>query len=106
MSSLKEILDQEDRNTFISKYTPYKYAEQGKYYKYTELGNYFKYKAKYLVANDQFEEGINACFKAMNYFAEINSANGIIEISDDIFLEYDPNLPMMGRGTPGCFPDR
>lgn len=21
-------------------------------------------------------------------------------------LEYDPKLPMLGRGTPDCFPDR
>ncbi|WP_232699435.1 helix-turn-helix domain-containing protein [Brevibacillus daliensis] len=86
LSSLKEILDKEEENTFIK--TPYKHTELGNYYQYTELGHYYKYKARYLVAIGQFDDGINTCFKAMDYFAKINSVNRIIETSNYIFSFY------------------
>ncbi|WP_232698470.1 helix-turn-helix domain-containing protein [Brevibacillus daliensis] len=79
MSSLKAILDQEERNTFVRLYTPYKY---------TELGNYYKYKAKYLVASGHFEEGINTCLIAMDCFVKINSLPQIAEVSNNIFSFY------------------
>ncbi|QOS97875.1 helix-turn-helix domain-containing protein [Brevibacterium sp. JNUCC-42] len=79
MSSLQEILEHEEKNTFVKIITPYKYLE---------LGKYFKHKGKYLLSCGRSDDGINAYLQGIQFFSKINAINGILEFSKDIFKHY------------------
>ncbi|PPA80757.1 transcriptional regulator [Brevibacillus laterosporus] len=76
LDSIRLILNQEEKNTLVKVFTPYKYSE---------LGKYFKYKGAFLVKCGLFNEGIEAYVKGMDFYSNINDRSGIMECSEMIY---------------------
>ncbi|PPB02415.1 helix-turn-helix domain-containing protein [Brevibacillus laterosporus] len=79
LSSLQQVLEHEEKNTFVKIITPYKYLE---------LGKYFRHKGKYLLKCGKSDEGINAYLQGIQFLSNINAINGILDFSKDIFKHY------------------
>ncbi|ALA07416.1 hypothetical protein SECTIM467_71 [Brevibacillus phage SecTim467] len=76
LDSLRQILNQEEKNTLVKVFTPYKYSE---------LGKYFKYKGAFLVTIGSFNEGMESYVKGMDFYSNINDRSGIMECSEMIY---------------------
>ncbi|MGG1263884.1 helix-turn-helix domain-containing protein [Brevibacillus laterosporus] len=76
LDALRQILNQEEKNTLVKVLTPYKYSE---------LGKYFKYKGAFLVKIGSFNEGLEAYVKGMDFYSNINDRSGIMECSEMIY---------------------
>lgn len=92
-TSIRKILNQEDKNTAFDFTTPYRFSE---------LGRYFKQKGTFLASNGSFDEGIESYLKGMGYFAKINARKDIMECSEDIYTFHyeigkDIKMELLGK---------
>ncbi|MCG7317981.1 helix-turn-helix domain-containing protein [Brevibacillus laterosporus] len=79
MDSLKQVLEHEEKNTFVKIITPYKYLE---------LAKYFRHKGKYLLNCGKSDDGINAYLQGIQFLCNINATNIILDFSKEIFNHY------------------
>lgn len=79
LDSLSNILEQENKNTIVKDFTPYKYSE---------LGKYFRNKGVFLASCNLFDEAMEAYLNGMNYYCKIKDSNGIMECSNKIYAHH------------------
>ncbi|MBG9800209.1 helix-turn-helix domain-containing protein [Brevibacillus laterosporus] len=79
LDSLSYILEQENKNTIVKDFTPYKYSE---------LGKYFRNKGVFLVSCNLFDEAMEAYLQGMNCYSKINDTNGIMGCSNKIYAHH------------------
>ncbi|QDX90930.1 XRE family transcriptional regulator (plasmid) [Brevibacillus laterosporus] len=95
LDSLQHIFEQEEKNTVVKIYTPYKYSELGKYY---------RYKGTFLVERGLFNEGMEAYLQSMYFYSKINDHNGIMGCQEDIYKYHcekakQMELPLLKKLT-------
>nr|WP_258398989.1 hypothetical protein [Brevibacillus laterosporus] len=89
LDSLQHIFEQEEKNTVVKIYTPYKYSE---------LGKYFRYKGTFLVERDLFNERMEAYLQSMYFYSKINDRNGIMGCSERVYAHHCEQGKQMDPG--------
>ncbi|WP_426444122.1 hypothetical protein [Brevibacillus laterosporus] len=86
LDTAEQILEQEEINTRVKIFSPYKYSE---------LGKYFRFKGIFLVSRGLFNDGMEAYLQSMNFYSEINARHNIMECSEDIYIYHCEQSKLM-----------
>lgn len=85
----QQILDKEEKNTFVKLFTAYKISELGKYY---------RLKGTFLVRNGLFNQGMESYLKAMDFYSKINDRSGIMKCSEKVYAHHNEQSKVMELG--------